>query len=278
MASIAVIITCHNRKVKTLRCLESLFNQKGIADIIKLDVFLVDDGSTDGTSDAVNSQFPEVKIIKGTGDLYWNRGMHLAWKTASDYSEYDYYLWLNDDTFLFDFALIELVESSILMNDKVIICGTTCSKETDSLTYGGYLIADHILISPNGIIQKCDYFNGNCVLIPNYVFKRLGNLDPYFHHAIGDFEYSLRSRKLGLEIYVARNIIGNCEYNHGIKKCWDPYVELIDRIRFLYGPLSGCNPIEFFVYEKTYFGYFIAIKHFIYLNIRVLFPLIYKLK
>ena len=45
MNKIAAILTCHNRKEKTLACLHSLFSI-----ISTIDVFLVDDGSTDGTS------------------------------------------------------------------------------------------------------------------------------------------------------------------------------------------------------------------------------------
>ena len=65
-----------------------------------IEVFLVDDCSTDGTSTALQIQYPSIKIIQGDGNLYWNRGMHLAWKTAAASKEFDYFLWLNDDTLL----------------------------------------------------------------------------------------------------------------------------------------------------------------------------------
>ena len=44
---IAVILTCFNRKQKTLACLEALFNQTLPADT-SLTTYLVDDASTDG--------------------------------------------------------------------------------------------------------------------------------------------------------------------------------------------------------------------------------------
>jgi glycosyltransferase involved in cell wall biosynthesis len=50
MIKIAVLITCHNRIQKTQTCLKSLFKQKKIENI-NLKVFLVDDGSTDGTKE-----------------------------------------------------------------------------------------------------------------------------------------------------------------------------------------------------------------------------------
>ena len=47
MKTIATLITCHNRKDKTLACLDALFSNH-LPDRVLLDVFLVDDGSTDG--------------------------------------------------------------------------------------------------------------------------------------------------------------------------------------------------------------------------------------
>ena len=45
---LAVLITCHNRKTKTIECLNSLY-KNDIPKSLMLDVFLVDDGSVDGS-------------------------------------------------------------------------------------------------------------------------------------------------------------------------------------------------------------------------------------
>ena len=94
---IAVLMACHNRVETTLCCLERLFTNI-VAD---LDVWLVDDGSSDGTGARVKERFPSVNVIRGTGSLYWARGMRLAWERAVESHEhYDYFLWLNDDVVL----------------------------------------------------------------------------------------------------------------------------------------------------------------------------------
>lgn len=98
--SIAVLLTVFNRREKTLHALQNLFAQQLPADVA-LEVFLVNDGCTDGTPEAIAQQFPQVQIITSPGNLYWNRGMHLAWETAAQTKEYDFYLWLNDDTFMY---------------------------------------------------------------------------------------------------------------------------------------------------------------------------------
>jgi len=49
---VAVLLTCYNRKAQTIACLGSLF-EATIPEDLHLDIYLTDDGSTDGTGDAV---------------------------------------------------------------------------------------------------------------------------------------------------------------------------------------------------------------------------------
>ncbi|MCG8688965.1 MAG: glycosyltransferase, partial [Desulfobacterales bacterium] len=70
-------MTVHNRRDTTLACLKTLFAQQLPQDV-ELTVYLVDDGSTDGTGAAVARQYPSVRLIRGNGTLYWNGGMFLA--------------------------------------------------------------------------------------------------------------------------------------------------------------------------------------------------------
>src|SRR5262245_41763769 len=100
---VAVLVTCHNRKPKTLGSLAALYGQQ-LEEGVQLDVFLVDDGSSDGTSEAVAVRFPAVHITRGSGDLYWVGGMRAAYEAASR-ADYDYHLWLNDDTILYPTAI-----------------------------------------------------------------------------------------------------------------------------------------------------------------------------
>jgi len=271
--TIAVLLTCHNRKEKTIQCLTALLIQQGLNKDFKLEVFLVDDASTDGTGEAVKNQFPEVIIIQGNGNLYWNRGMHLAWKTAAAMKDFDYYLWLNDDTFLENNAL------QILFQEKFpgdIVCGTTQSQQDQKGTYGGYMNKPQKLLIPNGNYQKSDYCNGNCVLIPKEVFHKLRNLDPIFHHAVGDFDYCLRARKMGIEIYVATDYVGTCESHDFVPKWQNTSLSWRNRLHHLYTASSGCYPTEFFIFEKRHNGIILAIVHFFSTHLRALFPKLWK--
>ena len=196
MKSIAVLLTVFNRKEKTLQCLGNLYKQLPIQGY-SIDIYLTNDGCTDGTPEAIAQKFPEVEIIHSKGNLFWNRGMYTAWEEATKRKEYDYYLWLNDDTFIYPDSISRLLNDSISVKDEAIICGATCSEKDGKPTYGGR--NNNGIIPPNGSLQICQHFNGNVVLIPRYVYQRIGNLDYTYSHALGDFDYGLRAEKLGIK-------------------------------------------------------------------------------
>jgi GT2 family glycosyltransferase len=271
--TIAVLLTCHNRKEKTLSCLTALFDCI-LPNGYRFDVFLVDDGCTDGTAEAIKEKFPQVNIIKGTGNLFWNRGMYLAWETATKANDYDYYMWLNDDTCLYPNAIAELVTVCITMNNNALICSTLQSDISDKVTYGGF--KKGCLLIPNGKLQECETINGNCVLVPRNIFQKVGNLDYVFRHAIGDLDYGYRVRKASFKLYITPNYIGICEKNPTLPEWCLKDTSLWKRIKLLYSPLGYAEPIPFFIYERRHLGLLIAIKHFISINIRVLYPQLWK--
>ncbi|MDF5717578.1 MAG: glycosyltransferase family 2 protein [Rhizonema sp. NSF051] len=233
--NLAVLMTCHNRREKTLACLRALYQQD-----FTFDVYLVDDGSSDGTSDAVKENYPAVKILKGNGSLFWVGGMRLAFAEALKQT-YDYYLWLNDDTILDPNALNKLFEADHSLAEKgfpnSIIVGSTQDAVTGEPTYGGAVRSSrwysnkYEFLPPTQEIQECDTMYGNCVLIPNEVTNLVGNLDSAFIHSLGDMDYGLRARKLGCSIWIAPGFIGACCKNP-VRGSWvDTKLAVGDRLR-----------------------------------------------
>lgn len=216
---IAVLLTCFNRKQDTLNCLRALFDQVNIDDLVSLDIYLVDDGSTDGTEVAVKQMFPQVNIILGDGNLFWNGGMHKAFSVAIK-TDYHYYLWLNDDTVLEPDVVQRLVNTSIDLAGQgqttAIIAGATCSAETGTTTYSGvcrqywWWPLRFSLVEPQSKPVRCDTMSGNCVLIPREVVRLIGNLDDSFKHYLGDYDYGLRASKQGASVWLAPGYIGTC--------------------------------------------------------------------
>ena len=273
MKTIAVLLTVFNRKEKTLKCLENLYSQLPV-DGYEVDVYMTDDGCTDGTPEAVTEQFPQVNIISAKGDLFWNRGMCTAWKVAAETRDYDAYIWLNDDTFILDKGLDRMLLHYEETNGQAIVVASVCSALTKEVTYSGHIKGHKI--SPNGELQECDSFNGNFVLIPQMVFKSIGNLDWAFKHAIGDLDYGYRARKAGFKNYVSKDFLATCELNPQLPKWARKEIPFMERIKNLYSPLGYAEPIPFFHYERCNIGMATAVKHFISIHLRVLFPGLWK--
>lgn len=273
MQTIAVLLTVHNRKEKTLACLDNLHRQLPITGY-SVDIYLTDDGCTDGTPEAIRERYPEVNIIKGDGNLFWNRGMYTAWKKAAETKDYDFYLWLNDDTYLYNDAVQTILECSHKTNEKSLICGVTCSKTTGEVTYSAF--HKQKKLHPNGTMQECEIICGNFVLVPKLVYKNIGNVDWTFRHAIGDHDYGLRAIKNGIKCYITPKFIGTCENTFSPPLWAQKKTPIIKRFKILYSPLGYSEPIPFFIYEKRHFGLFIAIKHFLSIHLRALFPQLWK--
>jgi GT2 family glycosyltransferase len=218
--AIAVLMTCHNRRELTLACLESLRSQPLFCE---QNLYLVDDGSSDGTGDAVRSHYPSARVITGDGSLFWNGGMRLAWDTAcaSD-REFDFYLWLNDDVRLEPWALDMLVadaDAQVRRGDAVIVAAATREPGTDEITYGAHSRTDRRrplrlkLLAPAGKPVAADSVSGNVVLISAAAQARLGNLRKDFEHIYGDIDYGFRAVAADIPVYLASRFGGTCPGN-----------------------------------------------------------------
>ncbi len=272
---IAVLLTVHNRKDKTLDCLSCVYSQQ-VPEKYTVDVYLTDDGCTDGTPEAIREQFPQVYIVQGDGNLYWNRGMYTAWETASKAKDYDYYLWLNDDTHLFEDAIEKLLTCSVEYLNKAIIVGATVDTAThNKVTYGGRIKGK--IPKPKGDIKEVDYFNGNIVLVPQAVYQVLGNLDRYFTHSKGDFDYGLRAKNSGIKLYQVGETLGECDEHESLDTWCNPNVPFKKRWSLLHRP-NGMPPKETFYLEKRHIGLLKASFHYITVYIRCFFPIIWKYK
>lgn len=282
--SVAALMTCFNRRAKTLACLDSLATQTANAQV-QLSIFLVDDASTDGTGDAVRQAHPDAHVIGGNGQLFWAGGMRKAYRAAMEAGVFDHILWLNDDTNLQNGALDLLLNTSTLLETQLgrpaIIVGATRDPETHRISYGGYIAGgdEHPLelapIEPAGHPVACTTFNGNCVLIPWQIAQTLGNLDERYSHAIGDLDYGFRAHASGIPIHVAPGFVGTCTRN-ALPRWQDPDVSIGQRLKYLHSP-KGLPPAEWaFFLRRVAPGHVCA--GVLKLYLRALFPRLWTLR
>lgn len=259
---VCFVIACHNRRQKTLDCITSIVQMEK-DDAIEVSVILLDDGSTDGTSDAVSERLPAIRVILGSGNLYWNGAMRQALGAAME-GDFDFYVLLNDDTHLYPTALGVLISTHerLTKADSVplIIVGSTQDQENGQLTYGGWRQVSQwnplkmVKVMPQSEAVQCDTVNGNCVLLSRSVVKLAGNLDGSFTHGMGDMDYGFRARKRGCKIWIAPGFVGTCDLNSG-KGMWaDVRLPLQERWKRMLEP-KGLPPKEWLVFTYRHGGW-----------------------
>ena len=258
---IAVLLTCFNRKEKTLSCLAGLYESQRVynernSSPIELEVFLTDDGCTDGTAQAVQASFAgkSIHILQGTGNMFWAGGMRFAWKEAlKHHKEWDYYLLLNDDTTINAYCFNELMHTEAYSLDHykqlAVVSGITCSADDPTkITYGGDIIPNKfngrlIRLGRSSEPQMVDLTNANILLVPKEVVDKIGIFYEGYKHGRADNDYSMLARRKGIPVLITPGACGMCENDHGSKADFrDKVINMSQKERTAYfnHPI-GCN-------------------------------------
>lgn len=254
---VAILMTVFNRILITDLSLRNLYKQIRIIDSIDFQVFITDGGSNDGTFELISQKYPQAHLYKMQG-AYWNTGMWNSWTKALE-SNFDFYLWLNDDVELFERTMFQI---STMLNEKIvfenqILVGSTREPNTNFHSYGplrikhGYSPLNFEINNSNDADSVT--FNGNFVLVPHSVVKLIGILDVRFSHSFGDIDYGLRASKCGIQIVNLPFSVGSCSKNlvwANLQNGSSPRLSL----SYILQHPKGIPYKEWFLFTKTHGG------------------------
>ncbi|MBX3299110.1 MAG: glycosyltransferase family 2 protein [Acidobacteria bacterium] len=218
---VALVIPVYNRREITLQGLRSLSK----IDKTGLDVriFIVDDGSTDGTADAIAAAFPDVTLIKGDGTLHYAAGTNRGIEAALEW-EPDHIVTMNDDAVFHEQFLRRLVAAAsenprtivgallLLWNEPHRVFQVGQVWET---LKGGWQIPDDLtaFTVPQSIFDV-ECIVGNCVLVPADAIRECGLMDEKrFPHGWGDAQWMARFAKRGWRLVIEPRAYVWCEPN-----------------------------------------------------------------
>lgn len=210
MASTVIIIPAHNRREVTLRCLDRLEAD----DVFSwADVVVVDDGSTDGTGDAVRARHPAATVLTGDGNLWWGGAIRLGMEHAYRAGA-RCLLWLNDDCLPAPGTLRLLADHAHRTGG--LAAGWAATPSGGS--YGGQRKTPGGLRAvpppPPGEATPCDAAGGNCVAISRAVVAAVGLPDAArLPHALLDVDYLLTATEHGLPLALLGSAVCRSDDN-----------------------------------------------------------------
>lgn len=217
MYKISFIIPVHNRIDYNKECLGILDRQKKSSFFTKneISIIVIDDGSTDGTKEWIEKNYPEVIVLVGDGNLWYSGSLNKGFKYAFDELGCDFVnVWENDIVPMDDYfenlqSILEKWDNNTLISSKLVYKNQpeiihSMGGMFDPRTGKKGLIARNKPDGPD--YQKpleIDWFSGQQILIHKSILEKVGNFDeknfPQYH---ADIDFSLRARKAGFKIMM----------------------------------------------------------------------------
>lgn len=212
-----VLVACHNRRELTVRAITT-FAAAATSAGVDVDFTVFDDGSTDGTAEAIAALDLPITRIAGDGSAYWSRSMAEAeGHVFRSYADYGYVVWLNDDVEL-DADFLEIALAATKTVPSAVLVGAMRDPDTGHVTYSGSRsVGFHPLrgvrVEPDGTLQSLDTLNGNLVFVPMKVARALGGIDGSLSHLGADTDYGMRVREGGFQLFLLPRSLGACAQN-----------------------------------------------------------------
>jgi GT2 family glycosyltransferase len=211
---ISVLIISYNTREMTLACIASVFEQTTPG---TFEVIVVDNASTDGSADAIDAAFPDVRLVR----LEQNVGFAAGNNVAAEVATGRFLLLLNPDTVVLDRAIDRLVAFAEA-NDRAGIWGGRTVFADGSLNpascwarptlWSVFCIASGMtacfrgsaLFNPESFgswrrdtVREVDIVSGCFFLIRRELWDKLGGFDPAFFMYGEEADLCLRAAKLG---------------------------------------------------------------------------------
>lgn len=216
---IHVIMACHNRQALTVRAASAIATSAAEAGSpITITVF--DDGSTDGTAEALRALGLNILVLRGDGSAFWAHSMAIAEAhvlTRDDLRDGDLIVWLNDDIDPDVNAVPTLLGAANAAPDAVLV-GAMRDPSSGEVTYSGMTRAGRhplrfAIAAPSNSARAVDTFNGNLVAVPVSVARQLGGIDGWFSHSLADIDYGLRCGRADVPVLLLPHTHGTCARN-----------------------------------------------------------------
>jgi GT2 family glycosyltransferase len=240
---VSIIIVNWNTRELLLNCLSSVFATAGG---LEVEIFVVDNGSTDGSSEAARREFPGVTIIQNTV----NRGFAQANNQALAQATGRYVLLLNSDAALTEGSLQGLVsfmdrtpKAGIAACQYMDTDGSRQNSFDNFPTLATELLNKSILklLFPARYPGKRRHYReplavdsviGACMIVRAEAVRQVGVLDEDYFFFLEETDWCFRMRRAGWHVYHLPHI--SVYHLQGKSKEKSPVRAWIEYYRSLY--------------------------------------------
>ncbi len=205
---VTIVVLTWNGKALTLACLESLAS----LEYESAAVIVVDNGSSDGTADAVRGAYgSRVTIIENSCNLGFAAGNNIGIRRGLADGA-DLVLLLNNDTTV-DPSLVRHLVDVIRSSNDIGIVGPKIyyASPPDRIWFAGGEVflwrgtSRHIGIREReagryDTTRDVDYITGCALMARREVFEAIGDLDPVFSAYYEDTDFCMRARRAGFRV------------------------------------------------------------------------------
>jgi hypothetical protein len=216
LAPLSIVIVSYNTRRLLLACVASIYAGASLP----VEVIVVDNGSTDGSADAIRAQFPQVRLIANRHNAYFSAGNNQGIWAATG----RYVLALNPDTLVRGDTLRQLVAQ--MDADPHLGAATTMQYTPDGrLQHNGsrfptywhllvnYTFVGKLLAGHNRALnawlwyadwdrrtpRQVDVLPGSCILARRDHWRQIGGFAPSMPMYFSDDYFSLQVQCLGLQ-------------------------------------------------------------------------------
>lgn len=233
---VSIIIVNWNGRQYLPGCLSGLRTQT----FRDFEVILVDNGSTDGSVDLVQSEFPEVRVVTSPVNVGFARGNNIGFEHARG----QYVALLNNDTEADAYWLQELVRVLESSEEIAGVCGTMHSLEHKervifTLTKIDPLSAAAYWINQASKQRDVDYLMGGGMVLRRSVLDRIGHLDGEYFAYYEETDWCARAIRAGYRlVYVPTAVFYHKERGTGADT-FQYFMMWRNRIRFALKNFDG---------------------------------------
>ena len=205
MPRIYILLPVHNRRQITQHIIHCL-KQQTFQDF---HVLLLDDGSTDGTSEMVSQQISSVTVLRGSGNWWWAGSLHQGylWLKAQNVPALSLVLIINDDA-IFDANYLQTAISILAGQQRVLLISNAYG-ETSRQLFDGGIHADwkrlKFSLETNPDKINCASTRGLFLLVSD--FFNIGGFYPrLLPHYASDYEFTVRAYHKGYTFIVDEHL------------------------------------------------------------------------